>query len=187
MVVVLIRHGETEWSRTGRHTGRTDVALTAHGRMEAERVGSVLAGREFALVLTSPALRSLETARLAGFGAVAQERPDLREWDYGEYEGRTTAEIRGERPGWNLWDDGVPGGESLEEVGERADRIVAEVRAARGDTALFAHGHFLRVLGARWIGLEPRAGKLLALDPATVSVLGYEHEWPVVRAWNERC
>jgi broad specificity phosphatase PhoE len=187
MDVVLVRHGETEWSRTGWHTGRTDVALTPHGRAEAERVGTVLVGREFALVLTSPALRSLETARLAGFGAVAQERSDLREWDYGDYEGRTTTEIHTERPGWNLWDDGVPGGETVEEVGERADRIVAEVRGARGDAALFAHGHFLRVLAARWLGLEPGAGKLLALDPATVSVLGYEHEWPVVRAWNERC
>jgi len=185
--VVLVRHGETEWSRAGKHTGRTDVPLTELGREEAVRVGLALRPRRFSLVLTSPLSRALETCRLAGLGDEAQVRDDLVEWDYGEYEGRTTNEIRKERPGWTLWEDGVIGGETAEEVGARADRVIAEVRARTGDAAVFAHGHLLRVLAARWLGLEPTGGALLALDPATMSVLGYERERAVVRSWNVRC
>ena len=181
----LVRHGETEWSHDGRHTGRTDIPLTPRGRHEAELVGRYLTGHRFVLVLTSPLARAAETCRLAGFAGVALERADLREWDYGEYEGRTTSEIREERPGWTLWRDGVPGGESVEEVGSRADAVIAEARAAGGDVALFAHGHLLRILAARWLGLPARDGALLALDPATVSILGYERETSVVRLWND--
>ena len=181
---MLVRHGETEWSRAGKHTGRTDVPLTDRGREQALAVGKALRGREFALVLTSPLQRAAETCRLAGFGDQAQERDDLVEWDYGAYEGRTTEEIRKERPGWLVWDDELPGGETLAQVGVRADRVIAEVRAAEGDALLFAHGHVLRILAARWLGLEPRAGRLFALDPATLSTLGYEHETAVLRVWN---
>jgi len=181
---MLVRHGETEWSRAGKHTGRTDVPLTDRGREQALAVGEALRGREFALVLTSPLQRAAETCRLAGFGDQAQERDDLVEWDYGAYEGRTTEEIRKERPGWLVWDDELPGGETLAQVGVRADRVIAEVRAAEGDALLFAHGHVLRILAARWLGLEPRAGRLFALDPATLSTLGYEHETAVLRVWN---
>ena len=183
----LVRHGETEWSRDGRHTGRTDVPLTAHGRHQAELVGRYLGGHRFALVLTSPLARAVETCTLAGLGGVALERDDLREWDYGEYEGRTTSEIREERPGWTLWRDGVPGGETVEAVGARADAVIAEARGAGGDVAVFAHGHLLRILAARWLGLPPRDGALLALDPATVSILGYEREQSVVDLWNDSC
>jgi probable phosphoglycerate mutase len=182
--VMLVRHGETEWSRAGKHTGRTDVPLTDRGREQALAVGEALRGREFALVLTSPLQRAADTCRLAGFGDQAQERDDLVEWDYGAYEGRTTEEIRKERPGWLVWDDELPGGETLAQVGVRADRVIAEVRAAEGDALLFAHGHVLRILAARWLGLEPRAGRLFALDPATLSTLGYEHETAVLRVWN---
>jgi probable phosphoglycerate mutase len=185
--VVLVRHGETEWSRAGRHTGRTDVPLDERGRAEARALAGMLRGRRFALVLTSPLSRAVESCRLAGLGGSAFVREDLVEWDYGEYEGRTTDEIRGERPGWSLWRDGVPEGETAAEVGTRADRVLTEVESAGGDVAVFAHGHLLRVLTARWLGLEPAAGRLLALDPATISVLGHEHEWRVLRAWNERC
>ncbi|MGB2874640.1 MAG: histidine phosphatase family protein [Gaiellaceae bacterium] len=183
--VVLVRHGETEWSRTLRHTGRTDVELTELGRRQAEVVGKALRGRQFVLVLTSPLRRAAETCRLAGFGDVARVHDDLREWDYGDYEGRTTADIRKEVPGWAVFRDGVPNGETVEEVGARADRVVAKVRAAGGDVLLFAHGHFLRILAARWLDLGPRDGRLFALDPATLSVLGYEREQPVVRVWNQ--
>jgi broad specificity phosphatase PhoE len=185
--VVLVRHGETEWSREGRHTGRTDEPLTERGRAEAVAVGVELTGRDYALVLTSPLSRARETCRLAGFGAVAQVRDELVEWDYGAYDGLTTSEIRAERPGWTVWADGVVGGESIDEVAERADAVIAEVRAAAGDSLLFSHGQFLRILAARWLGLDPAAGRLLALDPATVSVLGWEHEWTVIREWNALC
>ena len=185
-VVVLVRHGETEWSRTGKHTGRTDVELTDQGREQARVLGDALRGRRFALVLTSPLARALETCRIAGLGDFAQLRDDLMEWDYGEYEGRTTPEIREERPRWTLWRDGVPGGETAAEVGARVDRVIGEVRSVDGDAVLFAHGHVLRVLAARWLGLEPEAGRLLALDTATISTLGYERETAVVRTWNER-
>jgi broad specificity phosphatase PhoE len=183
--VVLVRHGETEWSRAGRHTGRTDVPLTEQGRRQAEAVGAALRDREFALVLTSPLGRALETCRLAGFGDRAQPRDELMEWDYGAYEGRTTAEVREQRPGWTLWRDGVPKGETVEQVGERVDRVLDEIRALDGDALLFAHGHVLRVLTARWLELEPGAGRLFALDPATLSILGHERETPVIQLWNE--
>ncbi|HEY2666854.1 MAG TPA: histidine phosphatase family protein [Actinomycetota bacterium] len=183
--VVLVRHGDTEWAVQGRHTGRTDVPLTERGRQQAVSLARLLQGRKFARVLVSPLQRALETCRLAGFGDVAEVREDLAEWDYGGYEGRTTPEILAERPGWTLWDDGVPGGETVEDVGRRADRVIAEVRATDGDVAIFAHGHILRILAARWIDLAPKGGQLFALDPAGVSVLGYEHTWAVLAHWNE--
>ena len=185
MEIVLVRHGETEWSRSGKHTGSTDVPLTERGREQARAVGEALRGRDFALVLTSPLARALETCRLAGFGEQAEQKNELMEWDYGAYEGRTTPEVREERPGWTLWRDGVPDGETIEQVAARVDRVIAELRAADGDVLLFAHGHLLRVLTARWLGLEPEAGRLFALDPATISILGYERETPVIRLWNQ--
>jgi broad specificity phosphatase PhoE len=183
--VVIVRHGETEWSRAGKHTGRTDVPLTDAGRGQAQLVGAALRSRRFAAVWTSPLSRALETCRLAGFGDSAVRKTELAEWDYGEYEGRTTPEIRGERPGWTLWRDGVPGGETADEVGARADRVLTEAGSVGGDVLVFAHGHVLRVLAARWLGLDPAGGRLLALDPATLSVLGYEREARVVRLWNQ--
>jgi broad specificity phosphatase PhoE len=183
--VVLVRHGETDWSRSGRHTGRTEVELTEHGRAQAKAVGGALRNRDFALVLTSPLGRALETCRLAGFGDRAVQRDELMEWDYGAYEGRTTAEVREERAGWTLWRDGVPDGETIERVGERVDRVITELRTIDGACLLFAHGHVLRVLTARWLGLEPDAGRLFALDPGTLSTLGYERETSVIRLWNE--
>jgi broad specificity phosphatase PhoE len=183
--VVLVRHGETEWSRDRKHTSRTDVPLTAEGRRQAEALGDALRGRRFAAVWTSPRVRATETCRLAGFGEGAVVRDELREWDYGAYEGRTTVEIRDERPGWTLWRDGVPDGETAEDVGARADRVVAELRQLAEDALVFSHGHFLRVLTARWLGLDPRDGCLFALDTGTIGVLGYERETAVVRLWNE--
>jgi broad specificity phosphatase PhoE len=185
--VVLVRHGETEWSRDGRHTGRTDVPLTAVGREEASLLGARLAAWRFVRVLTSPLQRAQDTCRLAGYGEVAELREDLMEWDYGTYEGRTTADIRAERPRWSLWTDGVPRGETAEDVGRRADRVIEEVRAAHDDVAVFAHGHLLRVVAARWLGLAPTEGRLLALGTSTVSVLGYERDTSVIVRWNEDC
>ncbi|HEY7018105.1 MAG TPA: histidine phosphatase family protein [Gaiellaceae bacterium] len=182
MEVMLVRHGETEWSRDLRHTGRTDVPLTQKGEGQARAVGEALRGREFALVLSSPLGRSLETARLAGFSP--EVRDDLAEWDYGDYEGRRTEEIREEVPDWTIWRYGAKGGESVEQVGARADRVVEELRGVDGDVLVFAHGHLLRALAARWLGLEPSEGRLFALDPATLSTLGYEREQPVLRVWN---
>jgi broad specificity phosphatase PhoE len=187
MNVVLIRHGETAWSRSGRHTGRTDVPLTVKGRTDAERLSTCLSSWRFEKVLTSPLQRATETCCLAGLGERSEEREDLREWDYGEYEGRTTPDIRDERPGWTLWDDGVPGGERAGDVGARADRVIAEVRGVDGDVVLFGHGHMLRVLAARWILLPPTAGGRFGLDPATISVLGYERETSVILGWNQPC
>ena len=184
--VVLVRHGETDWSREGKHTGRTDVPLTELGRRQARAVGAALRGRRFALVLTSPLARAADTCRLAGFGDVAQQRDELREWDYGAYEGRKTIEIREERLDWTLWRDGVPDGETIGEVAARIDSVLVELRSAQGDALLFAHGHVLRVLAARWLGLEPQAGALFALDPASLSTLGYERETSVIRLWNQR-
>jgi broad specificity phosphatase PhoE len=184
--VVLVRHGETEWSRDGKHTGHTDVPLTERGREQARVVGEALRGREFALVLTSPLARALETSRLAGFGDVAEQRDDLMEWDYGAYEGRTTPEIRVEQPGWTVWHGSVPDGETIDDVAARVDRVIAELRSLEGDALLFGHGHLLRVLTARWLGLGPEAGQLFALDSATLSALGYERETPVIRLWNQR-
>jgi probable phosphoglycerate mutase len=183
--LVLVRHGETEWSRAGKHTGRTDVPLTGAGRNQAQIVGAALRNRQFAAVWTSPLSRAAETCRLAGFGDVAAPKDELMEWDYGDYEGRTTPEIRGERAGWTLWRDGVPGGETADQVGARVDRVLAEAAGVPADLLLFAHGHVLRVLAARWLGLEPAGGRLFALDPATLSVLGYERETRVIRLWNQ--
>ena len=183
--IVLVRHGETEWSRSGKHTGRTDVPLTEGGRSQARLVGAALRNRRFAAVWTSPLARALETCRLAGFGEVDMPSEGLVEWDYGEYEGRTTLEIRRERSGWTLWRDGAPGGETVDEVEARVDRALAEIASVGGDVLLFAHGHVLRVLAARWLGLEPAEGRLFALDPATLSVLGYERETQVIRLWNQ--
>ncbi len=185
--VVLVRHGETEWARLGRHTGRTDIPLTADGQAQAALAGRRLSGRKFALVLTSPLSRAADTCRLAGFGDRCQLTDDLLEWDYGEYEGRRTVDIRVERPGWTLWDDGVPGGEAAEEVGARTDRVIERALAVDGDVLLFAHGHLLRVLGARWLGLEATSGRLFALSPATLSVLGFERETRVFQRWNDIC
>jgi len=182
----LVRHGQTEWSRLGRHTGRTDVDLEPEGRTEAEAVGRLLSSHPLALVLTSPLRRAKETCDLAGFSGPAQVTDDLREWDYGDDEGRTTEEIRVERPGWNLWSDGVRNGESAADVARRVDRVIAVARAVDGDTACFAHGHVLRVLAARWVSLPPAAGRLVRLDPGSLSVLGWERETPVILRWNER-
>ena len=184
--IVLARHGETKWSRDGKHTGRTDVPLTESGRREAEALGAELGAWRFELVLTSPLARVSETCRLAGLGDVAIVSDDLLEWDYGAYEGRTTKDIREERPGWSLWRDGAPGGETPAKVGERIDRVVARLREAGGDAVVFAHGHVLRVLAARWLGLETAQGQLFALETATLSVLGYERENAVIRLWNRR-
>ncbi|MDQ1397400.1 MAG: hypothetical protein QOG64_2659 [Acidimicrobiaceae bacterium] len=180
-----MRHGETEWSRTGQHTGRTDVPLTPLGVRQAEALATALTGRRFERVVTSPLQRAVETCRRAGLAAGAERSSDLLEWDYGEYEGRTTPEIRATIPGWSLWRDGVPGGESAADVGRRVDRVIATVRLGRDDTVLFGHGHTLRVLAARWLGLSPNDGRLFALDTASVSVLGWEREVAVVRRWND--
>jgi broad specificity phosphatase PhoE len=182
--LVLVRHGETEWSRTLKHTGRTDVPLTEEGRRQAALLRESLAGRRFERVLSSPLGRAAETCRLAGLGERAERTEALLEWDYGEYDGATTEEIREERPDWLLWRDGCPGGETAADVGARVDPLIAELRASAGDAALFAHGHVLRVLAARWLRLGPEAGALLALSTATLSVLGWEREIAVLRRWN---
>jgi probable phosphoglycerate mutase len=184
MEIVFVRHGETEWSRDRRHTGRTDVPLTEAGRREAEKLRDALTEWSLVRVLSSPLSRALDTCRLAGLGERAELSDDLVEWDYGEYEGITTAEIREERPGWSLWRDGCPGGETAAEVGRRVDRVIAAVDRTDGDVALFAHGHVLRVLAARWLGLDPEAGALLKLDTGTLSALGYERETRVITRWN---
>jgi broad specificity phosphatase PhoE len=185
--VWLARHGETEWSRDGRHTGLTEIPLTDLGRGQAEALGSRLVHHRFALVLTSPRSRATETARLAGFGDVAIPDPDLAEWDYGELEGRRTAEIVAEYPGWTIWTGPWPGGETIEQVSARADRVVARCLAADviGDTLIFGHGHMLRVLAARWLGLPGQSGSFFGLSTATISVLGWEHERPIIEKWNE--
>ncbi|MGA7105703.1 MAG: histidine phosphatase family protein [Candidatus Deferrimicrobiaceae bacterium] len=180
----IVRHGETDWSRTGRHTGRTDTPLTAAGEREAMALGKRFDGRTFALVLSSPLSRAWETCCIVGYGDVARAEDDLREWDYGVYEGRTTAEIQRETPGWTIWDGEVPGGEMAAEVGRRADRVIRQATEAGGDVALFAHGHILRVLAARWLGLGPTEGRLFALGTSSIGVLGYEREVRVIRAWN---
>jgi broad specificity phosphatase PhoE len=181
---VLVRHAETEWTISGQHTGHTDIPLTERGRLAAAALAPRLAGHEFDLVLVSPSTRALETCELCGLRAGAQVREDLLEWDYGDFEGLTTEEIHRQRPYWNMWRDGSPGGEGVAEVGARADRVIAEIREA-SRTAVFSHGHMLRVLGARWVELEPGDGSKLALSPGSVSVLGYEHELPIITRWNE--
>ena len=185
--VWLVRHGETAWSLTGQHTGRADIPLTERGEQEARLVGERLRGHTFAAVFTSPLQRAVRTCDLAGFGATASSDPDLMEWNYGAYEGRTRAEIRAARPGWSLFRDGCPGGESLVDVGVRADRVVARVRGAGGDVLLFSHGHLLRFVAARWLGLPPDGARLFHLTTASVSVLGYEHglDQPVILLWND--
>jgi broad specificity phosphatase PhoE len=183
--VVLVRHAETEWSRAGRHTGRTDLPLTDAGRAAARQLAGLLAGERFALVLVSPLRRARETCELSGLGDAAQPRADLMEWDYGDYEGLTTAEIHERRPDWSLWRDGCPGGESASDVGARADRVIAELRAAGAAAAVFSHGHMLRVLGARWIALEPSGGGRLGLATGALCVLGYEHGSAILARWNE--
>jgi broad specificity phosphatase PhoE len=185
--IFLIRHGETEWSASGRHTSVTDVPLTAAGREDARKLRPVLAGADLALVLVSPRSRARDTAELAGLGDRAVVDEDLAEFDYGEYEGRTTPDIRVERPGWTLWDDGAPGGESVEGVGRRADRVIARLLAAGGDVAVFAHGHVLRVLGARWIEQPPVLGGNLGLSTGAVCRLGFEREQRVIWEWNATC
>jgi broad specificity phosphatase PhoE len=183
----LVRHGETEWARLGRHTGRTNVPLTDVGRQQARALGRRLAGHAFGVVLTSPLSRALDTASLAGFGDVARTDPDLMEWDYGSLEGLQTTEIQARIPGWMIWRGPWPGGETILDVAARADRIVAGVRSSEvpGDALVFAHGHLLRVLAARWLGLEPEAGGFFALATASVSILGWEHRSPVIETWNE--
>lgn len=184
--LLVARHGATAWSSEGRHTGRTDVALSDEGRAEAVALGTLLAGTPLALVLVSPLRRARETCALVGLGDRAEVCADLVEWDYGDYEGRTTEEIRAERPGWSLFVDGVPHGERAAAVGRRADAVVARARAVEGDTLCVAHGHLLRVLAARWLGLPPAAGRLFALASGALGELGWEREVPVVSRWNER-
>jgi len=185
MRVALVRHGETEWSASGRHTSVTDVDLTEAGVAAARALGERLAGRRFALVLTSPRTRARVTCELAGYAAQAQIDDDLVEWDYGDYEGLTTPQIRESVPGWTVWTHDSPGGETAAQVGARADRVIERATQADGDVALFAHGHFLRVLGARWIGLAPESGALLGLDTAALCELGFERENRVIWLWND--
>ncbi len=183
--ICLVRHGETEWSREMKHTGRTDKPLTEKGRKDAELVGTRLSGLTFSTVLTSPLTRALETCQLAGFGDQAQKRDDLMEWDYGDYEGLTLVDIRKQEPDWLIWDNGAPGGESVEQVGLRADKIIGELREKSGDGLIFAHGHLLRILTARWLGLPPGDGRLFALSTGAISKVGYERDRPVILSWNE--
>ena len=180
----LIRHGETEWSASGQHTGRTDLPLTAAGVREAKELGRYLAKRPFALVLTSPLQRAHETCKLAGYGGAAQIEPDLSEWNYGAYEGRTSAQIQESVPGWTIWTSPVPQGETIQQVATRASRVIERAVKAGGHVALFAHGHLLRILTACWLGLPPDAGRFFALGTASVSVLGYERETRVIARWN---
>ena len=186
-VIHLARHGDTAWTVSGQHTGHTDLPLTERGERNARALGERLRGREFARVFTSPLQRAVRTCELAGFGSAAEADPDLVEWDYGEYEGRRTAEIHAERPGWLLFRDGCPGGEAPNQVGARADRVIARLRAVGGDVLLFSSGHFLRVLTARWLGLDAAAGAYFILGTASLSALGYEHDRtePVIRLWND--
>ena len=187
-IIYLARHGETAWSLSGQHTGMTDLPLTAAGEQTARRLGERLTGLTFTKVFTSPLQRAKRTCELAGFGAAAQVDCDLVEWNYGEYEGRTGAEIRAERPDWQLFRDGCPGGESVQQVTTRADRVVKRVRAAQGDVLLFSSGHFIRVLACRWIGVKPNINaRRFMLSTASLSALGYEHDLarPVIRLWND--
>jgi broad specificity phosphatase PhoE len=183
--LVLVRHGQTEWSKLGKHTGRTDVPLTDRGREQAASLGGMLRSVGFAAVFTSPLSRARDTMKLAGYSGTVDD--DLVEWDYGEYEGRRTEDIRTEVPGWTVWTHPIPGGESLAEVTTRAESVIARVSAVDGPVALFGHAHALRVLAARWAGLSPDSGRLFTLDTATVSVLGWEREQRVIRVWNKVC
>lgn len=188
----LVRHGQTDWSVTRQYTGRTDLPLNDEGRRQAERLGARLARERFALVLVSPLKRALETARLAGFAigekdSVAEIEPELVEWDYGAYDGRTAADIRRERPGWTPWEGGFPGGETLDDLSTRAESVLARIRAVDGDVALFAHGHILRVITARWLEQPPVMGARYYLANATLSVLGWERETSAIDRWNDAC
>jgi broad specificity phosphatase PhoE len=184
VAIVLVRHGETEWSNAGRHTSYSDIALTPHGRAQARSLATRLTGFDFSLVLTSPRRRAHETCAWTGLESRAEVTDDLAEWNYGEYEGCTTEQIRAEVPGWTIFRDGAPGGETSDQVAARADRVIARATAVGGVVALFSHGHFLRVLGARWIGQPAAAGAWLGLDTATLSYLGHEREERVLRVWN---
>jgi broad specificity phosphatase PhoE len=183
--IVLVRHGQTEWSASGRHTSFTDLDLTVEGERQAAQLGERLAGRAFAAVLSSPLKRAVRTAELAGLTVTATD-DDLLEWNYGAYEGRTTVEIRQERPGWSIWREDCPGGETAGQVGERADRVLERLKVMlpSGDVALVGHAHILRVLTARWLSLPPQGGELFRLETGTLSVLGYERETPVMLRWN---
>lgn len=182
--LVLARHGETEWSKTGRHTGRTDVPLTEHGREQARDLGVALRGRSFSRVLSSPLARALDTCRLAGFGDRVEIVDDVREWDYGAYEGRTRVEIAANVPGWTVWTHPIVDGESLEDLGRRADRVIAATLPIGGDVLIFSHGHFIRVLAARWIEQPPGLASRLELATATLSELGWETDRRVIEGWN---
>jgi broad specificity phosphatase PhoE len=186
-MLYLARHGETAWSLSGQHTGLTDLPLIERGERNARNLGSRLAGLTFAKVFTSPLQRATRTCELAGFAAAAEVDRDLVEWDYGDYEGLRTAEIHDKRPEWQLFRDGCPGGESPDQIGARADRVVSRVRAVKGDVLIFSSGHFLRVLAARWLGLEPVNGRLFMLKTASLSALGYENELsqPVISLWDD--
>lgn len=182
--VFIVRHGETEWSLSGQHTGTTDIPLTEHGRQVARLLRPILAKESFALALTSPLQRAQETCRLTGFGDMAKVEPDLVEWNYGRYEGLTPAQIHATAPGWLIFRDGCPGGEQPEEIGARVDRVIAKVRAVEGNVALFAHGHVFRVLAARWLGLPASAGQHFLLDTATMTILSYYRGIPAIKQWN---
>jgi len=183
----LIRHGETAWSLSGQHTSRTDLALTPHGEAVARQLAQRLAGKSFSQVLTSPMQRARHTCELAGLGTVARVENDLREWDYGDYEGRTSKEIHQQRPDWNIYRDGCPNGESPEQIAARADRLIARLRTLEGTLAIFSHGHFLRILAMRWVGLSVMEGRHFGLDTASIGILAYEHnhpDAPIISQWN---
>ncbi len=182
--IYLIRHGETEWSKDGRHTGRSDIPLTETGREQASFLVPVFDEAKFTHIYSSPLQRSLETARLAGVGNKVEIWDDLREWDYGEYEGITTQKIREKVPGWTIWTHPVPHGETAQEISRRADRVAARLHEIEGNVAIFSHGHFLRVLAARWLGLEVSCGRFFLLGTSTLSILGYEHENAAIKTWN---
>lgn len=182
--VFVVRHGETEWSLSGQHTGTTDIPLTERGRQVARLLGPVLAKESIALALTSPLQRARETCTLSGFGDVAKVEPNLVEWNYGRYEGLTPSQINAAAPGWLIFRDGCPGGEQPEEIGARVDRVIDQVRAVEGKIVLFAHGHVLRVFAARWLGLPPLYGRHFLLDTATMTILTYYHGVPAIKRWN---
>ena len=186
--IYLVRHGETEWSASGKHTGRTDIPLTSNGEEAARHIAARLPGLTFSAVWSSPSQRASKTCALAGFGSQAVTKAELAEWDYGAYEGLTTKQILADRPGWRLFRDGCPRGELASDVGARADLIIGQLRQTDGTILIFSSSHFLRVLAARWLGLQPEAGELFTLDTASISILGYEHDLtePVIRRWNQK-
>jgi broad specificity phosphatase PhoE len=182
--IFLIRHGETAWSLSGQHTSRTDLPLTPHGEELARQLAPRLAGKQFTHVLTSPMGRARQTCKLAGYDAVARVENDLHEWDYGDYEGKTSAEIHQQCPGWNIYRDGCPNGESPEQIAARADRVIVRLRALEGMVAVFSHGHFLRALAMRWVGLSILEGQHFGLDTASIGTLAFEHNQPIISLWN---